>query len=174
MTHLPYNGWSVQERNRSARLHAEAYGGGREPRPTICIACGQTQGRIDSHMEDYDDPWDGIMPLCYLCHLMVHCRQTNPYAFERYRRLILDGWRFRAVGGFGSVLRFLRGGDLPRDRVTVPKRDWLGEIDVGWHNPKHPAYRGRLHGEARLYIPASAGDVVAATPEETTLQLALL
>ena len=92
----PYNGFSGDQRNRAQRWLNEGFAAGLFPRPTICRACGQTQGIIDSHAEDYSEPFGPHLleyPLCVVCHMMLHWRFRDPALWDRYRALIAAGYR---------------------------------------------------------------------------------
>jgi hypothetical protein len=65
----------------------------REPRPIRCDACGQTEGPIDAHSEDYSEPFGdhiGEHALCYRCHMAIHTREKNPEAWAIYKTHDLD------------------------------------------------------------------------------------
>ena len=66
-------------------------------RPSKCVACGQTEGVIDAHAEDYSEPFragvtDGFH-LCFVCHMMVHCRHRNRVQWATYRQWVETGHR---------------------------------------------------------------------------------
>lgn len=82
-----YNGFTPAERNRAQRWinkHLEAH---LIQRPVACCACGAKDCIIDFHCEDYNEPYGPQTikyPLCYVCHLMVHCRFKSPKQWKRY------------------------------------------------------------------------------------------
>jgi hypothetical protein len=87
-----YNGFSGRQRERAQRWLNKEWNTGRLARPSECVACGQTEGIIQAHAEDYSDPFragvtDGFH-LCKRCHAMVHARFKNQKAWREYRAKI--------------------------------------------------------------------------------------
>lgn len=87
-----YNGFSPTQRQRALRWLNGEYAAGRRSRPTSCQACGQTEGLLEAHSEDYSGPPFGAnigqFGLCYRCHMMVHSRFRARRAFELYAHSI--------------------------------------------------------------------------------------
>lgn len=126
-----YNGFSPAQRSRALRWLNAEYAAGRRTRPERCDACGQTAGALQAHSEDYSEPFGahiGEHGLCYVCHMMIHCRFSAPGPWERYRRHVRSGYRV-AVGvrDFGTIRTFLNGGDFTWLR-TATVRCECGEI----------------------------------------------
>lgn len=71
-----YKKWTGKQREASYKITKKAMKDGVIPYPTKCNRCGQTEGRIDYHSENYDDPINGLEPLCMRCHLKHH-REYN-------------------------------------------------------------------------------------------------
>jgi hypothetical protein len=76
-----YNGFSGKQRERAQRWLNKGWTAGRLARPSECVACGQTEGVIQAHAEDYLEPFragvtDGFH-LCIICHAMVHARSKD-------------------------------------------------------------------------------------------------
>lgn len=96
-----YNGFSGAQRMKAQRWLNEMWGRGLLARPSECTACGQTEGVIDAHTEDYSEPFAAgktdQWPLCYRCHMMLHCRFSAPVAFQRYRKAVAGGIRYEAM-----------------------------------------------------------------------------
>jgi len=73
-----YNSFSVSLRAKSAKWQDEMYAKGLIQKPTKCCICGQTKGHFDAHAEDYTEPFEigktDRFHLCYICHMVVHCR----------------------------------------------------------------------------------------------------
>ena len=90
-----YNGFTPEERDQAGRWKKQAAKQGLYHYPTKCLACGQTEGAIDGHWEDYSPPFseDTDIPLCRRCHLMVHVRLKQSSAWKAYRELIKAGWQ---------------------------------------------------------------------------------
>lgn len=82
------------------------------------MACGQTEGRIDAHAKDYSEPFAAgktdAFHLCFTCHMMVHCRFANIFAWQRYKRAISSGIRYAAF----------RGRNFPAFKATFLMEEW--------------------------------------------------
>lgn len=94
-----YNGFTHAQRMRAYRWAQREYKAGRKARHAACQACGQDQGLIMGHSEDYSEPYGphiGRWGLCYRCHMMIHCREKSPEVFDRYRREVAAGFVFAA------------------------------------------------------------------------------
>lgn len=110
----PYNGFSPAQRNRALRWLNGEYAAGRRTRPTSCQACGQTEGLVEAHSEDYSGPpfGDNIgqFGLCYRCHLIVHSRFSAPRHFELYATIIDHGlvWPAIPVRNYYAIQTMLR------------------------------------------------------------------
>jgi hypothetical protein len=92
-----YNGFSPDQRNRAQAWLNKGWRDGALARPKICVACGQDEGVMDAHAEDYSEPFrpgvtDGFH-LCFVCHMMVHCRHRNEKAWQTYRHFVEIGGR---------------------------------------------------------------------------------
>lgn len=70
-----YNGFPGPMREAVGRRQARAWKDGTLPKPDRCDACGQTQGAIHGHAEDYSRD-DVYLPLCITCHLILASRVT--------------------------------------------------------------------------------------------------
>src|SRR6185437_7567205 len=92
-----YNGFSGKQRNRAQAWLNKQWNTGRLPRPSICVACGQNEGTIEAHAEDYSEPFRaGVTDqfhLCSTCHRQVHARCRNPEAWREYRENVEAGGR---------------------------------------------------------------------------------
>lgn len=152
-----YNGFSPQQRTRALRWLRQEEAAGRRRRPTRCEACGQTRGVVDSHSEDYSDPFGphiGRFALCFRCHMIVHCRFSSPASFEVYEEALREGVRFPAMTR-RDFQRFrrehlhyqypFRGDELerlpPHTRHSPPDVDLLGDIKAGVFRPKESCPR---------------------------------
>lgn len=114
-----YNGFSPTQRMKA--LHwsrAERAAGRRKPAAEKCMACGQTQGLIQFHSEDYSEPFGphiGAYEFCYRCHIVLHCRHRNPAGWERYKLQLRFGWTWAPMHSqdFQRILATLRGDEKP-------------------------------------------------------------
>lgn len=95
-----YNGFTGVQRAKAQRWLNQQWAAGAFPRPSRCCACGQEHGIIDAHAEDYSEPFAAgktdEYPLCFICHMMVHCRFRNRAAWNLYRAAVAGGGRFPA------------------------------------------------------------------------------
>jgi len=113
-----YNGFTPHFRMQAYRWLMAEYAAGRRGRPVVCDACGQTEGLIEAHSEDYSAPYGdhiGQHGLCWTCHMIVHTRFRNPAACEAYRAAVREGAIFQPFPGKAFHVfagRFL-GGVLP-------------------------------------------------------------
>jgi len=53
-----------------------AIAAGKVIRPTVCSACGQSNGVIHGHHADYNSPYD-VVWLCALCHKHLHIAKRS-------------------------------------------------------------------------------------------------
>jgi len=96
-----YNGYHHSQRMRALYWLRAEYAAGRRTPPVVCDACGQTEGPITAHSEDYSEPFGdhiGQYDVCYRCHMMIHCRFKNPQAWETYKMHIREGKIFVPIG----------------------------------------------------------------------------
>lgn len=107
----PYNGFTPSQRVKALKWINGEYAAGRRTRPTECEACGQTDGKLQAHSEDYSEPYGdhiGKYGLCYTCHMMIHCRFSAPVAWDNYRWAIRSGYRTAPNNGnFHAIRRML-------------------------------------------------------------------
>jgi hypothetical protein len=115
-----YNGFDHDQRMRGYRWLQREYAAGRRARPTVCDACGQTEGPIEAHSESYAEPFGahiGRYGLCYRCHMAIHTRFNNRDAWEAYKHHVALGRIFHPIGK--SFVRFCRE-TLERKGAGVP------------------------------------------------------
>ena len=98
-----YNGFSGEQRGRAQSWLNAQWRSGAITAPLTAIACGQAAQPIDAHAEDYSEPFrkdvtDGFH-LCFICHMMVHCRHRSQEAPRLYRHMVESGGRAIPVGG---------------------------------------------------------------------------
>lgn len=144
----PYNGFTGDQRNRAQRWLNSQWAAGHFPRPAQCCACGQADGIIDAHAEDYSEPFrhgkTDQYPLCFVCHMMVHCRFKNPAAWDRYRELIGRGCRPMAFAtrNFPRFASMYLGATMLPEHWTkhaAPIRRYLDGINGRSGTPPAPA-----------------------------------
>lgn len=132
-----YNGFSVAQRRKAQVWLNRQWRSGTLTRPSVCQACGQDQGIIDAHAEDYSEPFAAgktdQFHLCFKCHMMVHCRFSNPDKWRWYKAMVASGIKFepyykRDFGRFASELRDATPEIASSDRMNVCS---LSEINAG-------------------------------------------
>lgn len=95
-----YNGFTPEQRYKALAWIKREWAEGRRARPTMCEVCGQADGVVEAHSEDYSAPYGdhiGRHSLCYRCHMMVHCRFKNAAAWHAYQQQMREGLRFAAM-----------------------------------------------------------------------------
>lgn len=116
----PYNGFDHNQRMRALHWLRAEYAAGRRHPPTMCDACGQNEGHIEAHSEDYSGPpygpHIGQHGLCYRCHMAIHCRFRHPIAWMAYRHRVREGHIFHPIGrSFGKFIH-----EFTRHHRAVP------------------------------------------------------
>lgn len=133
-----YNGFSSAQRYKAQRWLNARWADGAFPRPSRCCACGQMDGIIHAHAEDYSEPFahgkTDEYPLCFCCHMMVHCRFLNPAAWKRYREMIGEGWVHAPVRSFPQFQGQLLSGPAAFNMAGR------------WHKRSHKPARRPLDG----------------------------
>lgn len=109
-----YNGFSASQRASAQAWLNEEYRRGRLERPAVCCACGQTEGLMHAHAEDYSRPFGPHIaeyPLCYTCHMMLHSRFRAPEAWRRYVAQVLAGLVAdnTVTANYGRISAYLAG-----------------------------------------------------------------
>ncbi len=108
-----YNGFSPAQRLKALKwLRNEQAHGRRQSKPKVCMACGQTEGLLQEHSEDYSEPFGshiGSYEFCYRCHITLHCRFSSHTAWEKYKEFLRAGYRWEPIHGsnFDLIRRFL-------------------------------------------------------------------
>lgn len=87
-----YNGFTGKQREASLRRVHKLWNSGAVPRPEKCDACGQTEGAIHGHSEDYSNDHVHI-PACITCHLLLHMRFQMPRVWDEYREKVRLGYQ---------------------------------------------------------------------------------
>lgn len=116
-----YKQWSPQFRQKSLNLTNKAKTRGWIAEPEECRRCGQTEGIIHLHNEDYDVTVDTLTevfaripkpriteqeklnlaevlePLCWRCHMIHHSEHRNKEACDQYWEEIKSGKKYPPV-----------------------------------------------------------------------------
>lgn len=94
-----YKGWTKEQRLASLKLTKAAIARGEIPPAKKCNRCGQTQGIIQYHNEDYSHPTKYLESLCQRCHLVHHSARRAPEACKRYWDSIKAGKMWPPIVG---------------------------------------------------------------------------
>jgi hypothetical protein len=134
-----YNGFTGEQRDLAQSWLNAQWRSGALARPLNCCACGQTAQPIDAHAEDYSEPFrKGLTDefhLCFICHMMVHCRHRSQEAWCLYRHMVESGGRAIPVGGrhFPAFQQKFLTGQITSalfEWFDPPKRQALSEIEL--------------------------------------------
>lgn len=141
-----YNGFTQQQRSKAgAWIRSQIKQGLRIP-ATVCCGCGQSAGVIDNHAEDYSEPFGDHLfrfPMCYACHMMIHCRFRSSGAWRTYVEHVESGELLRVPfmkRDWGRLTQLLDG-PLPADFMLrdsahpAPEPEVLTRIDAGEFAP---------------------------------------
>ncbi|HEY1229550.1 MAG TPA: hypothetical protein VGF26_19765 [Ramlibacter sp.] len=96
MTLGAYNGFPAEVRLTADRKIKVALELGLIPPAKKCSVCGNVQGRIDYHAEDYSRPLL-VAPICMKCHMALHNRSRSPGYARNWQRIVIahgDGSRW--------------------------------------------------------------------------------
>lgn len=86
----PYKGFSGLQRMACQTLILRAVSDGLIPPAVKCARCGQTEGTIQYHNENYDQYLD-VERLCIRCHLVHHSVRRCPVAVTKYFEEVAAG-----------------------------------------------------------------------------------
>jgi len=92
-----YKGWTAEQRMESLKKTKAAIRRGEIPPPTKCNRCGQTEGIIQYHNENYNHPTKYLEPLCWRCHMVLHSEHRAPEACKKYWEEIKNGKQYPPV-----------------------------------------------------------------------------
>ena len=129
-----YNGFTPAQRMKAYEWLKEQWRLGTRQKGTKCRVCGQTRGVLMAHSEDYSEPYGdhiGRYTLCFICHMMIHCRFRCPEKFAAYARIVSNGGRFEALRGHdweAFRAKFLVASALPPCRQTGEPNTMLATI----------------------------------------------
>ena len=114
-----YNGFSPKQRLKALAYYKKEIAEGRRTLVKICQGCGQTDGLIMAHSEDYSEPFGehiGAYTFCYRCHIMLHCRYRSPLAWDDYKRGLREGavWTPMHWPNFAEIQATIAGDSKPK------------------------------------------------------------
>ena len=93
-----YKGFSGVQRMASYKLTMRSVEEGLVPVAVKCNRCGQTEGTLQYHNEDYDQYLD-VEPICLRCHLVHHSEHRAPVACAKYWSTIKEGKMWEPLRG---------------------------------------------------------------------------
>lgn len=141
-----YNGFTPEDQKRGGQIQTTAYGNGMLVRKWECRSCrvkGKVPGDIIAHLEDYSDPIEGAIWLCYRCHTVLHARFDHPKGWDAYRTHIRMGTQWPLVNSYARVLE-MHCKRIPHQLPPLvnPKRvsTILDEIEEGLLYPDEAAH----------------------------------
>jgi len=94
-----YKQWSANDRHVSYEKTKKAIREGVIPPATVCQCCGQDEGKIMYHNEDYSDPIKYLIPLCWTCHMMLHSKYRTPKSYTKFFKDVKEGMMPKATYG---------------------------------------------------------------------------
>lgn len=91
-----YKGFSGLQRMACHTLILRAVSDGLIPPATECARCGQKEGILQYHNENYDQYMD-VERLCWRCHMIHHSDHRCPVACAKYWETIKAGHQWPPV-----------------------------------------------------------------------------
>ena len=93
-----YNGFTPKQRLAGDKIIKKAIEDGILMKLSDCKCkfCGQDKGIRHYHCEDYspENILNDAIPVCWLCHMMIHSRFKHPKSYVKYFREIKKGKRY--------------------------------------------------------------------------------
>lgn len=105
-----YNGFTPAERAKGGAAYNAAIRSGVVKSPTQCEACQAAEG-VTGHNEDYETPLQ-FFEVCFLCHMMIHCRYRDVGRWQLYLSLLDEGAVLARVSGWPEFREKYLSGDL--------------------------------------------------------------
>ena len=65
---------------------------------SLCSRCGQTQGYVAGHNNDYEHPWKHWVEVCGVCHAVIHAETHAPKGCLNYWLKVKNGHMPQPVG----------------------------------------------------------------------------
>ena len=143
-----YNSFTPAQRAKAGQYRKRMIAEGRiPPWPDLCRACGQTEGSMCYHTEDYSEPHGPhivAFEICYACHMMIHCRHRSFDNWNAYADGCAAGNTYPAVHRYNFkefASLYLRRAGIPEPiRNDGVSRRLLHEIAASVYNPnRNPA-----------------------------------
>lgn len=118
-----YNGFSGAFRAKVGRLLNKAIFEGKLKAPEKCCICGQDQGTMHYHLEDYSRPFEELREICVGCHMKLHMRFEYPNLWKQHLHEVRLGRKsppYKNTSQFFNKLRLL---NITKDIDFVPMVD---------------------------------------------------
>jgi hypothetical protein len=136
-----YNGFAWQRRDEAAKWLREQVRLGLRPIPQFCQACGQTEGEIVFHTEDYSRPFGdhtGRWTLCRFCHTMLHARFDDSFAWIVYLSELRKGAVYSNVRFSRTISASVGAGKILPLRYGRPRTTPIfEEMDLKVRQTRH-------------------------------------
>lgn len=142
-----YNGFTRRMRRRAHQWLNKQ----NRPKPLYCMACGQREGILLLHTEDYSPPFGehiGKYKLCYSCHNLLLLRLTLPENFRDYKNKIANGCIYLPItGGWGEFKRLFCSGPITASFYKLETREHDPQLLNRLEKESEKIYRERkLYG----------------------------
>lgn len=95
-----------------------------------CEMCGQREGCIQLHLEDYSRI-ETSMPICVEHHMLLHTRFTHP---NRWQRAVMAALRGELSKPWSSAGHYFKAHPWRRDEPELSLWEW--EEWVGWERQR--------------------------------------
>lgn len=100
-----YNGFKGDLRDKVGQLQELLIRDGYMKPPTKCYQCGQTKGRIVYHLEDYRAVTSEDTPMCFMCHMVLHCTRSGTFEYRsEYHKMIYEKYVQACKDGYCKLL----------------------------------------------------------------------
>lgn len=118
-----YNGFTGNQRNKVATIIRKAINNGKIQPPQKCDICGQNEGQMHYHLEDYSKPLENLKPICVGCHMRLHIRFEYPNLWKKYLLDIRAGKMSPPYRSSFAFFKAMRDVGITKDIAEVPALD---------------------------------------------------
>lgn len=161
MAKTSYNGFDAEQRTRADAWYNQQKADGAIVVAAMCCTCS-SRDRVNGHTEDYSEPFGahiGAFDLCWICHMMVHCRHRNPRRWAQYINVLEAGWYFDwpTLDWQHFVPMFL-GSEFVGERTEQAHEPsvLIRDISMGVYNPNNRGLK-YWHPELKALLVTQAG-----------------
>lgn len=100
-----YNGFKGDLRDKVGQLQEMLIRDGYMKPAVKCYQCGQTKGRIAYHLEDYRAVTSEDTPMCFMCHMVLHCCRSGTHEYRSDdRKRIYEEYVEACANGYQKLL----------------------------------------------------------------------